>query len=114
MTIEIRIECLDSGQEFQYTFETAHPPLPPVPSALNVSFDQTDARGPHCAVSYDPNGPEDAFVLNFELSYSLVSQRFTMRPVATLFDTKFKRLHFFVTTSRSVTTIYREADIWDA
>ena len=114
LTIDIRIECLDSGQELQFTFETPHPPLPPLPSALEITLDQTDARGPSCTIYYNPDGPEDAFMLNLELSYSLVSQRFLMEPVATLLDTRFKRIYFFVTTSRSIATFYREVEIWDA
>ena len=94
--------------------ETPHPPLPQLPSALEITLDQTDAHGPSCSIYYNPDGPEDAFILNLELSYSLVPQRFLMEPVATLFDTRFKRIYFFVTTSRSIATFYREVEIWDA
>ena len=114
LSIEIRIECLDSGQEHGYNFEIPHPPLPPVPSALSIYFDQTDSRGPSCSVSYDPDGPEDFFILRLNLSYRLVSQQFIMRPISTLFDTRFKRMYFFITTSRCISTFYREVETWDA
>ena len=114
LSLELRIECLDSGQEYGYDFEMPHPPLPPIPSALSIYFDQTDTRGPSCTVSYNPDGPEDSFILRLNLSHGLVSQLFVMRPISTLFDTRFKRIYFFITTSRCISTFYREVETWDA
>ena len=114
LSIEFRIECLDSGQEHGHSFEMPHPPLPPVPSALSIQLDQTDTRGPSCTVSYDPDGPEDSFILRLNPGYRLSSQQFILEPITTLFDTRFRRLSFFITTSRGISTFYREAEIWNA
>ena len=106
--IEFQVLCFETRQGDRHIFEVLHPPLPPVPSALCIQIDWSETRAPSCTVSYDPDGQEDS------LRIRLNSRQYTLEPITTLFDTRFRRISFFLTTSRSISAFHVEAEIWNA